>query len=355
MPGKNTGILAMSDLLAVRFQSPIEFGLDALVASLAADLAIHNRLTNDAIAPFAVTTKDRRRRYGTSDQIEFKKSDEFSRMHTQKVVTGSVVEFPMEGFQAAVGWTAMFFQNKTVADMALTQNAVKVGHVTKIRREFQRAIYGSTNYVFNDFRVDQIDLTVRRFLNADGEAIPMGPNGEAFDAATHTHYLFNNGLTNAAALALVATVVEHHQGGNVVIYINSGNETAWRGLADFRPFTDARLINGIVAGTPIERLSLANTADRAIGLFGQATVWVKPWAILDYATATDLAAPKPVVCRTRTGAPISLQTIATNVLFPLQADYMESEFGFGVWTRTNGAVLYHAAGAVAYVAPTIPS
>lgn len=354
MPGKYTGILSMADLLEVRFQSPVEFGLDAIAASLAADLAVHNRLTNDALAPLSVTTKDRRRRYGGSDQIEFKRSDEFSRMHTQKVITGSVVEFPLDGFQAAVGWTAMFFQNKTVADMAMTQNAVKAGHMTRIRRELQRAVYGSTNFTWNDYRVDQIDLTVRRFLNADGEAIPMGPNGEVFDAATHTHYLFNNGLTNAAALALVATIVEHHQGGNPVIYINSGNETAWRGLADFRPFTDARLIQGNTDGTPIQRLSNLNTADRAIGIFGVATVWVKPWALLDYALATDLGAPKPVVCRTRTGAPVNLNTIATNVLFPLQADYMESEFGFGVWTRTNGAVLYYAAGAVAYVAPTIP-
>jgi hypothetical protein len=354
MPGRNTGIHQMSDLLAVQNQSPIEFGLDAIVASLAADLAVHNRLTNEMISTFAVTTKDRRRRYGTSDQIDFKEKDEFTRSHTQKVTSGSVVEFPLKGFQAAIGWTAMYFQNKSVADMAMSQNAVKAGHVTRIRRELQKSMYGAANYVWNDYLVDQIDLNVKRFVNADGAPIPMGPNGEQWDATTHTHYLFHNGLDDTSATALVATVVEHHQGGNVVIYINSGNEAQWRALANFKPFTDVRLTVPDNAAQPLQRLLNANTADRAIGLYGAATVWVKPWALLDYATAIDLAAPKPLVCRTRTGAPINLSTVATNVLFPLQADYMESEFGFGVWSRTNGAVLYHAAGAVAYVDPVIP-
>jgi hypothetical protein len=355
MPPKQIGILSMADLLKERFQTPVQLGLDTIQRSLQADLAIHNRIINDITQTFAETSADRRRRYGVSGQLEFLEADEFTRSHTQKVITGSEVEFPLKGFQAAIGWTAQFFKNKTVADMASTQVAAKVGHVQRIRSELQKAIYGSSNYSTFDYRVDNIQLDVKRFVNADGAPIPMGPNGETFNAGTHTHYIFHNALDNTSAHALVQTVLEHHNDGQIRVFINSADEAAWRGLADFKPYVDARLTIPITTSNPTTRLDPFKTNDRAIGLFDAAEVWVKPWALSNYAVAMDVSTGmKPLVLRTRDGNGARLDTVGTNVLFPLQADYMESEFGFGVWTRTNGAVLYHAAGAVAYVDPTLP-
>jgi hypothetical protein len=355
MPPKNLGILTMSDMLKERFQTPVQLGLDTIQRSLQADLAIHNRIVNDITQTFADTTSDRRRRYGVSSQLEFLTADEFTRAHTQKVITGSEVEFPMDGFQAAVGWTAQFFKNKSVADMAATQVAAKVGHVARIRSQLQKAIFGSSNFSTFDYRVDNVQLDVKRFVNADGAPIPMGPNGETFNASTHTHYLFHDTLDNASAHALVQTVLEHHNDGQIRVFINSADEAAWRALADFKPYVDARLTIPITTSNPTTRLDPFKTNDRAIGLFDAAEVWVKPWALSNYAVAMDIATPmKPLALRTRDGGGARLDTVGTNVLFPLQADYMESEFGFGVWTRTNGAVLYHAAGAVAYVDPVIP-
>jgi hypothetical protein len=345
----------MADMLKQRSVSPVELGLDTIAASLTADLAIHNRIMADVMTIYGSPTAERRRRYGVAGQLEFLKADEFTRSHTQKVITGSEVEFPMDGFQAAIGWTAMFFKNKSVADLAQTQVAAKIGHSLAVRRELQRAIYGATNYTVADYRVDSVNLDIKRFLNADGAIIPLGPNGEVFNPATHTHYIFSDGLTNVSAHALVDTVVEHHQDGTPVVFISSADEAAWRLLADFKPFVDSRLTLPITTSTPTTRLDPFRTNDRQIGLFGAAIVWVKPWGISNYAACMDIAvAGKPVAIRTRDGGPIRLEAVATNVLFPIQADYMESEFGMGVWTRTNGAILYHAAGAVAYVTPTIP-
>lgn len=356
MPPRNLGILSMQDMLANRFQTPVQLGLDTIARSLQADLAIHNRILQDLVSTFAVTTADRRRRYGVSSALQFLTADEFTRAHTQKVITGSEVEFPLDGFQAAVGWTAMFFQNKTVADMAATQVAAKVGHINSIKRRLQLAIFGATNYSFFDYRMpDNIQLDVKRFLNADGAPIPMGPNGEQFNAATHTHYLFTNGLTNAGAHALVDTVFEHHNSSGLKVYINIGDAAAWQALADFKPYTDVRIDPSVNVDRARGALDPFNPGDRAIGIFGPAEVWVKPWGVLNYAvclaTDTDL---KPLALRTRDGGAPSLRTVATNVLFPLQADYMESEYGFGVWTRTNGAVYYFAAAAASYVEPTFP-
>ena len=356
MPPKNIGILSMADMLKQRFISPVKLGLDTIEASLQADLEIHNRVLNDALKVFVgETTADRRRRYGVTGQLEFLKADEFTRSHTQKVLTGSEVEFPMDGFQAAIGWTAMFFRNKSVADMAMAQVAAKIGQLLAVRREMQRAMFLAANYSTFDYRVDNVQLDVKRFVNADGAAIPLGPNGEIFVAATHTHYLFSNGLTAAGADALVLTILEHRNDGTPVIFINQADENAWRALPNFKPFVDSRLTLPITVSSPTTRLDPFRTNDRQIGLYGAAVVWVKPWGISNYACCLDIANPnKPLAARTRDGSPISLETIGTNVLFPLQADYMESEFGFGVWTRTNGAVLYHAGGAVAYVDAVIP-
>jgi hypothetical protein len=353
MPGNRVGILSLDDLLARRDVTPLELGLDTIVASLNADMAIHNRLTTDMVSTFAVVTTDIRRRYGVSSSIQFKKVDEFGRSHTQKAVTGSVVEFPMDKFQAAIGWTAEFFRQKTVADMAMTQSAVQNGHVLGIRTELQRAIYGAANYTFTDYLATGIDLGVKRFLNADGADIPMGPNGESFNAATHNHYLFSDDLTAAGADALVATVLEHHQNGAPKVFINLADQAKWEALPKFKPYTDARLTLDANGDVPTVRQNMLQTNDKAIGLYGAAEVWIKPWALSDYSVCMDIAAPKPLAARVREGSAIVLRTVAQNVLFPIQAEYMESEFGFGVYTRTNGAVLYHAVGAVAYVEPTL--
>lgn len=356
MAPRQLGTLSLQDLLKLRFISPIKLGLDTIERSLQTDLAIHNRILKDLMGFFADTSADRRRRYGVSGALEFKRSDEFTRAHTQKVITGSEVEFPMVGFQAAIGWTAWFFKNKSVADMAMTQVAAKIGHMNAIRRELQVAIYGATNYSTIDERVDEVNLDIKRFVNADGAPIPLGPNSEVFNPSTHTHYLWHDGLDNASAHALVQTVLEHHNDGAIKIFINITDVSAWQGLADFKPFIDSRFTIPTTVSSPTARLDALRMNDRPIGYFDAAEVWVKPWAITSYPIAMDIQAPgKPLVLRTRSGGGITLDTIGTNVLFPLQADYMESEFGFGVWTRTNGAVLYCGAGAVAYVDATIPS
>lgn len=355
MPPK-AGTLSLDDLLKRRDVTPLQLGLDTIAEVIRRDLETHNRITNDLVSKLAVTTTDIRRRYGVSDTITFNKADEFTRAHTQKAVTGAVVEFPLHGFQAAIGWTAAFFREKTVADMAMTTQAVERGHVLNIRNQLQAAAFGSANYTFTDYRDTGIDVGVKRFLNADGAAIPDGPNGEAFDAATHTHYLFTNGLTNAGALALVNTVLEHHADARPVVYINVADEAAWRALADFKPLVDTRLSIAADTSTVVSaRLDPYRATDRQIGIFGAAEVWTKPWGIANYALCLDLSptTPKPLVRRVRPGSDGGLRTVGTNVLFPLQAEYMESEFGFGVWERTAGAVYYFAGGAVAYVDPAI--
>jgi hypothetical protein len=344
----------MADMRAQRFALLPTVGRDVIEASIAADLAVHNRLMNGAIEAYSgPATSDVRRMYGTGGILDFVEADEFTRPHTQKVVTGSSVDFPLKLFQASIGWTAMFFKNKTLGDLEATQSAAKAGHTVAVIRALQRAFYPAANYTTNDFLVNGVPLSVKRFVNGDSAPIPLGPNGEVFNPATHTHYLFHNALDNASAHALVDTVTEHRAGSKPVVYINLADATAWAGLTDFKPFPDPRLTVPLsTTSVPLQKLDLG---DQQIGLFGAAVVWVKPWAIANYAVCIDIGAPeKPVALRTRTGSPLVLEPLATNIMSPIQADYMMSEYGFGVWNRVGGAVLDHRTGAVAYVDPTIP-
>jgi hypothetical protein len=342
MPGLSVGNLGIADLLEVRFLSAEKFGLDAITQILAADMAIHNSIMTDMVKTFADVTQDIQRLYGAGDVAYFSRVDEYGRAHTQKRTTGSAVGFPLNRFQVAVGWTADYLSRATPADLAQKQQAVQRGHALQVRSELQAAIYGATNFTFLDYLVRNFSIGVKRFVNADGAPIPTGPNGEVFNPSTHTHYLAGAALTGALADSLVSTVAEHHMNGTPQVFINAADEVVWRALANFKPYIDSRLTLNANANQPYDRLNPFLTNNRPIGLYGAAEVWVKPWAVSGYAACMDTAIPnKPLACRLREGGTnqITLATAAEIVGFPLQAQYMQSEYGFGVWTRTNGAVL----------------
>lgn len=352
--GHRTGLMSLDDLLEIRFRSPLAYGLSSIEPVLRRDLEIHNELTTDMVSRFAVISDDYQRLYGTSDTLEMIEADEFSRAHTQKGKAGSAVGFPMRGFMQAIGWDRAYFERATVADMAQSQLSAEKGHVQKIRLEMQKAMYLSANYSFTDYRDTKVALAVKRFLNADGADIPDGPQGQTFNPATHTHYLATAAVTNADVTALIRTVIEHHSGGMPALFINQADEAAVTALTSFKPFIDSRLTVNANVNQTSQGLDVFTTDNRAIGIFGAAVVWVKPWALAGYYLATDIGAgaPRPLVCRVRRGQrQVQLKIAAKLDIAPLYAEYMESEFGFGVYTRTNGAVLYTGGGA--YVDPTL--
>jgi hypothetical protein len=352
MSGK-TGVMSISDLLKVRFISIIQFSLDRINTALQNDVEVHNTLATTMIASLAEITSDRMRSAGSSDAGQMEEVDEFGRSKTQKPQVGATVGFPMRLFQYAVGWNRKFFETKTPADMAALYLAAKKAHRKKIQALIKRAFYLSTNFTYRDHLVDKVDIAVKRFWNADSMPIPEGPNGEVYNAATHTHYMANAGLTAAFATSVVRTVVEHGLGGSVKLVINQADEVAFRALTGFQAYPDPR----IALGTQINqianpKLNITRLDNRAIGIFDAAEVWVKPWGIASYLFAYDETAdPKPLVMRTRDGSGFNLHVAAELDTYPLHAQYMEDEFDFAVQNRSNGAVGYFGGGA--YVDPTI--
>lgn len=352
-----TGTLTVADLQANRFQSAADFGLNTIAEVLRDDLAAYNRVLDEMLTDIAVTTTDSQRIYGASAEGEMYEADEYDRGLSVKTAGGTTVGFPLKKFVVNIGWTQDYAHLATPADFAEAMLAAQARHTRAVRRELQRAIFGSANYTWREKYVPPlIDLAVKRLVNADGASIPNGPNGETFTAASHTHYDFLDGASPTAAFltALIDDVVEHGHGGRVLLNINRAAETAVRALTGFTAYADPRLVLGTQANQPAARLDISRMDNRAIGLFGAAEVWVRSWVPAGYVFVYDAAGElKPIARRVHPSSRLRGLRIAAQLEdYPLFAETMDSYFGFGVWNRTNGAVGYYASSASAYVVPT---
>lgn len=347
-----TGTHDISSLLEIDFQSADEFGLDALADTLQADLDAHNAAATEMVQEMAELTTEREGVSGTSSDGEMHEVDEYGLAPTQKPEVGERVAWPLRLFQFNIGWTAKYLQVATPADLAQAQLDAEAAHWRAIIREIKRAIYGSANYSYRDHLIDNMVLGIKRFVNADGDGIPKGPNGESFDGGTHTHYDANNGWLAAALTAIINDVLEHGHGNSIKVAINTADETAVRGLSGFVPYPDPRIIYR-ATDTPGQTLDISRLDNRAIGVFGGAEIWTKSWALDNYPFVWDSGDPrKPLRFRQRSQTALQGLRIAfQNADYPLYAKDMEAEFGVAVNTRTNGAVLY--VGGSSYVNPTI--
>lgn len=348
-------------------QTVVNFGEQRAFEILSANLAAHNRAVDEMIAEFADVTTDQQRNFGSGVTGEMVDADEYAAPEAQKrQVSSTAVGFPLRQKQYGLQWTNLWMQTHTVADLEKEYVAGRTADIKAIHQAVRQALFTPTNNTaYIDRRVDNLPYTIRALLNGDGQAIPLGPNLEVFPGS-HTHYLTSGQtyVTAAQATALINTVVEHGHtgGGQVRVYINRADEgdkdtanSGWRALPGFAPYTDTRLIQPDNAAAYARGdLSFVNLYNRAIGIYQGAEIWVKPWVPQGYAFAFDRLTPqKPLGFRVRAGTTLGqLQIVAEWAdHYPLRAQAMAREFGIGVWTRSNGAVLQNTAGA--YTAPTI--
>jgi hypothetical protein len=341
------------DTLRASQQSVAAFGEDSAFEAIDLARQAHNAIVQEMVSGFIETSTDRQRRYGGNDDMAMDEVDEFGRGDAQKITAGVTVGFPLRLFDVSVQWTRKYMQNASVSELAAQFTAAQTAHVKRLQREIKRAIFTATNSTFTDRLVDNVSLAVKAFLNADSAAIPNGPNGESFDGATHTHYVARVGALAASDVtAAIETVIEHHNTGQAMLYINRAQEAAIRAMtANFSPYTDVRVIPASTAQVANGSLIQTNLYNRAIGIFDGAEVWVKPWIPANYMFAFVMGAPKPLVLRERNAGSSGLQIAAEDEAYPLRARTVEAEFGVGVWTRTNGVALY--VGGTSYVTPTI--
>lgn len=355
-----TGTHTIADLSSNVFARDLAVdNIDALNDAIQADLAMHNARVNEMVSDLCEISQERSTVYGTNAQGEAVSKDEFTRAPTQRITRGGKVEFPLDGFEYAVGWTAEYLRRATVQDMALKTIAARQAHLRRIAYDVKRALFAPTNYTWRDRRVDDVDLNVKRLVNADGAAIPNGPNGESFNAATHTHYdaldwgAANTATRDAAVRATVQDVVEHGHGTDVRIYINRAQEADFRALDGFEPLVMPNMVYRSTDTAAGPALDITRTDNRQIGFYDGNPVWTKPWVPANYILTFAAGVPEKTL-RMRVSTLQSEQGlfIAGEIItHPLQAQYMNFVHGFGVHNRTNGAITYLGGGT--YTEPTL--
>jgi hypothetical protein len=353
MPNVFTGTLEIPSLIKARFLSPVQVGLDKLAQDVNNELSIWNARSVDLISTFAEITEDRKRRSGSAlDGSPMDEVDEFGVAPAKKVLPGMEVEFPLKKYNYNLGWTDDWFAQHTVEDMFVQVVSARTSYSKTIQREIKKAVFLKSNYTVSDTLRDGASLAVKRFVNADGASLPIGPNGEIFDGSTETHYLGTASFVTGDLTSMVDQLVEKGHGGNVRIYINRAQETAVRGFADFTAYSDPR-IQYVATDFTTKRVDITRQDNRAIGIHGSAEVWVKPWIPAGYVFAYDADSPKPLAMRRHKVFAPGLRVNARLSAFPLNADYMTAYMGFGVYNRTNGVCL--DTGNASYTDPTITS
>lgn len=336
-----------------------EIGEDAIWANLDAYFAAHNLLFNQALAMVAETTTDRMRRYGATADMVAQELGEFGQPSAQKLApTGYNVGFPLRRYGYALQWTRFAFETMSADEFQKAVNAITDADEQGLYAAIRRAIFTSTNSTFSDWQqTPTVDLPVKALLNADGDPIPTGPSGTAFNGASHTHYsgvATANAPTQAEATAAIENAVEHFNSGNVRVYINRAEEADWLAFADFKEYVDVRLRdqrNEIVAAGTLNTNSLY---DRAIGLLSGAEVWVKPWIPAGYWFISVDGPDKPLVMRQPLAdSARNLRLVAQDENYPLRASEWEHRYGVSVWNRANGVAVDVATGGSVFTIPTL--
>lgn len=358
-----TGTHTIADLASNQFAGTTaeQYGMERLNDAVQADLNVHNAQLETMVSELCTITDERGTVYGQNGRVEMVQADEFTKAPTQKFRGGDKIEWPLDKFALAIGWTYDYFKRASVQDVAKTQIAARRAHVARLLFDIKNALYGPLNFTWYDRWVDNMPLSVKRLVNADGGSIPNGPNGETFDSATHTHYDFlAAGYTQAALDAklreLIRDVAEHGHTAGVRMYINQADETEISALPSFKPLPDPRIITPLTQ----ERVNIGQVLDvtrldnRAIGIFGAATVWTKPWIPTGYPFVFASGdARKPLVLRvSKIAAERGLRLVGPmrSSIHPLFAEQFEAWHGVGAGERTNGAILRIGAGA--YAEPT---
>lgn len=354
------GTLQVSDLLATTNQTVYQLGEDAAFGAIANDLIVHNKWFNDMTADFGLErTTDRVRRYGGNTSMQVEDLDEHADPDAQKIGEGIDIGFPLRRKGLNVQWTMDYFRRTPVNDFAAQFVAARDADLQGLIKSIKTAIFKPTNTLtYKDVLVDKVTLPVRAFLNADGAQIPDGPNAETFTPGSHTHYTARvSTLASSDVLSLISNVTEHGVDGKVMLYINSAQEATIRGFnaaGEFVAYVDARIVQpntATYAGAVNLDVNRAN--DRAIGIFGAAEVWVKPWIPADYMVAIDTGAGRnrPMVLRVPTDAAFAdFQVVSEDESHPLRARRLAREYGVSPWQRQKVAVLF--TGGTSYTEPT---
>jgi hypothetical protein len=366
------GTLQVADSLGVlRLQlvpTVATFGINDVFNIIDRDLAYHNDLVmNELIPTFCATTDQQQEVSGAMDSMTVEPIDEFGRPDTQKTMAALTLGFPLDSYGRSIGWTYDYMKITTPAEIAKQVDALKDADLKGIKYNIVSRIFNPfNNTTYVDRKINNRQYSTYAFYNADGMFVQPGPEMQPFDPATHTHFMTtaSASLTAVSVDALITNVLEHGRVGKLVVQINRAQEQAIRNLSlsagtgSFVPYVPLNIrqsLNAVYATDAA--LNQDTPEDREIGVWGPATIQVKPYIPQGYLNSVDTGngAMKPLAYRTRPGGALSefgLRGQSDPDDFPLFATTMARDYGIGVWQRQMVAALQITTNA-SYTAPVL--
>lgn len=343
-----TGTWSTQDLISFNQTTVNNYDPQAIADALSADLASHTRIVQEMLTTLVEDTTDRIGTApvsGTSDRMI--RVNEDGAVQTRKEQGGEPQNYPLYKFQHGEGWTKDYLYRATPADLMKKQIIAKRTHINTLRSFIALALLWPLSRTEKDRYRDNLELKIKPLANGDGASLGSGANGEAIDPS-HSHYLAAAELDVASLRSLIDTVAEHTSSGNVQVWVSRAQEAAVRGLAGFTAYQDSRVIPAMLAAIApnalvgAQALNTSNPANRAIGVFESAEIFVKPYMPSNYVVAIDANADtKPLRRRQHDIAALrGLHLGGTSMSHPLEAAYYEDYMGLAVHNRVAAAALY---------------
>ncbi len=362
------GTHEVSDALAPlvgNFQTVVDFGIENAYEQINAENTAYNASVTAEMDERCEIGEEETRVFGGADEFAVQEGDEFSNPDAQKVEGGYPIQFPMRRHEQKVAWTYDFSRTNSVDKLAASYVAARTADVRWMQRQMRLALYypfsrparlpdGTDNpNAFKEFlNSPKIKKSLYPLLNADGMPVPVGPNGETFDPATHTHYMASDwtaaGSTAATRdgdmQAAVLNLVEHglDQGSRLCIEINMLDAGQFVALPNFVAAAPIGVQLGDNTAFAIgSQLDPRNYNNRFLGTYLGFEVWTKPWVFPNYKTITSLGTRKTLYWRKQKGGLNGdFELVFTNPSYKLLSDIMRRDGGCSVQNRETGVVLY---------------
>lgn len=363
---------ALSSLIAGQL-SVINYGEQAAYEQIQEENAAYNRVVKEEQDLFMKIGENTAEAYGAAGTIEAENMTELDKPDDSKIVVEYPIGFPLTRHGNGIGYTRDWLASNSTKQLAAQYDAARSGDMLKIQSKIRRALYypisrpvfnpdgtKNTSAYVDRLQAPNVPLPLYPLLNADGNAVPIGPNGETFDPTTHQHYMASDwtSITDPSARdgimqTACQNLIEHKITGGVMLAINSSDVSKVKALPEFQQRFDETVHVGIGVTYAEGDLDILNFNNRCIGTYLGFEVWVKPWTFPGYivpmATGDDEAG-RLMVWRTRKdGLWADFNFREQGVSFPLIDNVMTRDGDCSVWMRHLAVVLY--IGGPDYVTP----
>ncbi len=139
------GNISVLDTLVNSNQTVVQNGEENAFEVLDEVLTAHNEVLEEMLGMLVTYTNERLFTYGSSDNMQMRRVDEFGAVDVQKVTGGQNLGLPLYLHQVSIGWTKKAMQNISTQRLAAQFVAANDADVLNINREVQRALFTPSN------------------------------------------------------------------------------------------------------------------------------------------------------------------------------------------------------------------